>query len=80
MLQLAQKLLRAKLDWRFLKKRTFIVIFTLFESRHVLHSQNRNSKINRTRKIYVVFFHTLSIYIYTHCKIGIVTKETNMEH
>lgn len=53
---------------KFLKKKnkkTFIVIFTLSEISQVLHSQNRNSKINPTRKIYVAFLYIINIYLHT---------------
>lgn len=50
-------------DKRF--KKTFIVIFTLFEISQVLHSQNRNSKINPTIKIYVAFLYIINIYLHT---------------
>lgn len=46
-------------------KKTFIVIFTLSEISRVLHSQNRNSKINPTRKIYVAFLYIINIYLHT---------------
>lgn len=41
----------------------------LSEISQVLHSQNRNSKINPTRKIYVAFLYIINIYLHT------VTKE-----
>lgn len=54
--------------WEVKKKQkpTFIVIFMLSEISQVLHSQNRNSKINPTRKIYVAFLYIINIYLHTY--------------
>lgn len=38
----------------------------LSEISQVLHSQNRNSKINPTRKIYVAFLYIINIYLHTY--------------